>query len=48
MLVGHSPGGMTAGDQSYAAWQKSAQGFLNPAGQTSTTDSYAITRQAGS
>jgi pimeloyl-ACP methyl ester carboxylesterase len=39
---------LPAGDPSYAAWRLSAQGFLNPANQTSTTDTYAITRAPGS
>ena len=33
---------------SYAAWLDSAQGFLDPANQTSTTNTYAITREPGS
>jgi hypothetical protein len=40
--------GLPAGDPSYAAWRESARGFLNPANQTSTTDTYAITRGSGS
>jgi pimeloyl-ACP methyl ester carboxylesterase len=39
---------LPAGDPSYAAWRESAQGFLNPANRTSTTDTYAITRGPGS
>lgn len=39
---------LPAGDPSYAAWRESAQGFLDPANQTSTTDTYAITRESGS
>jgi hypothetical protein len=35
-------------DPSYAAWLGSARGFLNPANQTSTTNTYAITREPGS
>ncbi len=38
---------MPAEDPSYAAWLESAQGFLNPANQTSTTNTYAITREPG-
>ena len=30
-----------------AAWQESARGFVNPENQTSTTDTYAITRESG-
>jgi hypothetical protein len=36
------------GDPSYAAWLESARGFLNPANQTSTTGTYAITREPSS
>jgi len=39
---------LPAGDPSYAAWLESARGFLNPANQTSTTGTYAITREPGS
>ena len=38
---------LPAGDPSYAAWQESARGFLNPENQTSTTDTYASTRETG-
>ena len=37
--------GLPAGDPSYAAWLESAKGFLDPANQTSATDTYAITRK---
>jgi hypothetical protein len=40
--------GLPPGDPSYAAWRESARGFLDPANQTSTTDTYAITREPGS
>jgi hypothetical protein len=39
---------LPAGDPSYAAWLESARGFLNPANQTSSTGTYAITREPGS
>ena len=39
---------LPAGDPSYAAWRESARGFLDPANQTSTTGTYAITREPGS
>jgi hypothetical protein len=39
---------LPAGDPSYVACRESAQGFLNPANQTTTTDTYAITREPGS
>ncbi len=54
MLVGHSMGGTTAGDPSYAAWRESAQGFLDPDNRVldldnqARTSTYAITRKFGS
>jgi hypothetical protein len=39
---------LPTGDPSYAAWLESARGFLNPANQTSSTNTYAITRGSGS
>ena len=39
---------LPTGDPSYAARRESARGFLNPANQTSTTNTYAITRESGS
>jgi hypothetical protein len=39
---------LPADDPSYAAWLESARGFLNPANQTSSTSTYAITRGPGS
>jgi len=39
---------LPTGDPSYAAWRESARGFLDPANQTSTTVTYAITRESGS
>jgi hypothetical protein len=40
--------GLPAGDPSYAAWLKSTRGFVNPANQTSSTDTYAITGESDS